>query len=260
MRQIINGFKYTQVLLSSCILCCSTLWADGLGSANVQKTPFTLSAAGGVNWIQSIRSPYLPISAYEEDYLRVNNTPTEALWKVGVAISPSIENLRLPYIKRLVLEANVYYTHAALKGTVWEYSLPQFANFTFKAPFSSTRLMLDAKPYLYDFHNYSLYAILGVGAAWNSMGYYEQVVGAGVDPTSRLNLHRNTTTNIAYDVGVGIRKPLFKQLDVFVEYLYSYFGEAVPSRNQIEGSVALVAPPAFKLNSQGILLGINWAI
>ena len=51
----------------------------------------------------------------------------------------------LPYLNRLLLGLNVYQTSTSLSGAVWQYELPQFNNYHFKAPIKSTRLMLDLR-------------------------------------------------------------------------------------------------------------------
>jgi len=71
---------------------------------------------------------------------------------------------RSQYFNQLLLEMNVYQTSTTLNGSVWQYELPQFNNYNFSAPISSTRLMFDFKPNLFSWRKFSAYAILGVGA------------------------------------------------------------------------------------------------
>lgn len=244
------------IFLSSCIIANSS-WAGAMGDVVEAPHVFEWSVAGGANWIHS-NSPQLVISSFEVDRLHPNNDQVASLWKVGLGYDALVPQLHdRQFFNRLLLELNVYYTSPKLKGDVWQYQLPQFNNYTYSASLSNIRLMLDAKPHVFAYHDVSLYGIFGIGAMFNNISYTEQISAAGVPPASNLVLKSQSQTNFGYDLGVGLRKKLTERFDVSLEYVYAYLGKVSPSGVQLQNTVALVNPPSFSLNSQGVLLAIT---
>lgn len=255
MRRIKN---HTILSISSLIFACISLPA--LATSN---QTFTLpdyiefSAAGGINWLHA-NNTNLTISPYETDSVNTGQKVDAPLWKLGAGYYAWEENLNTRgFLNHLLLELNLYRTSATLTGNVWQYQLPQFNNYNFHAPITSTRLMLDAKPSLFTYHHLSPYVVIGAGVGWNTMSYQENVTGAGVDPRSFLSLRNHTNTNFAYDLGAGLNADINKQLTLSLEFIYTNLGNAAPS-NSSGNLTALTSSPDFSMMSQSILLGISW--
>lgn len=217
---------------------------------------FEISAAGGANWY-NVPNSHLVISPFETDSNIVNQISTDGAWKIGAGYYFFEDQLQQrPYLNHLLFEVNVYQTFTTLSGNVWQYELPQFNNYNFSAPVMSTRLMLDVKPTLFTWQRVAPYAILGVGATWNTISYNETVLGSGVNPASRLSLSSNTTTQVAWDFGAGFRMALTDNLSATAEYIYAFLGNGSPANSHANG-VNLTAAPSFSLQTQSLLFGLS---
>lgn len=217
------------------------------------------SVAAGPNWPHA-NSTTIVISPLETDSVRTSNVTNDIIWKVGAGLHVFEEKLnQRPFINDLLLELNLYRSSETVKGNVWQYQLPQFNNYSFHAPFTSTRLMLEVKPSLFSWYHISPYPILGVGMGRNSLSYHESVTDSDVDPNSAHYLSHKTTTNFVYDLGLGARVEWTKCLFVSLEYVYTNLGKASPSGTPTN-NVAMTSAPRFKMVSQAALLGLNWKI
>lgn len=203
------------------------------------------SGAGGINWINT-RDTHIDISAVETDSVRINSTNTNGTWKFGAGY--------FLFANRLLLELNVYGASNTIKGEVWQYELPQFDNYRFTAPISSTRLMLDVKPTVITWHKISPYPIVGVGATWNEVSYKERAM-PGIDPSSELSLSQHTELQLAWDLGVGLSVEVSETVSLTAEYVYAFLGEAQPGSNPGEGRSMLEAPN-FSYQLQSLLFGV----
>ncbi len=99
------------------------------------------------------------------------------------------------FLNEFLIDLALYHSSARAKGIVWQYGYPQFNNYQFKAPMTSTRLMLEIKPGLLTWKDLSPYPILSLGISLNNMSYHEKVIGVGVDPNSYHYLGNKTNTN-----------------------------------------------------------------
>jgi opacity protein-like surface antigen len=201
-----------------------------------------ISGAGGANWINS-DDTHLDVTAYERDSLHVSSTTVDGAWKAGIGY----------YLFRnhLLMELNVYGVSNTVKGDVWQFENPQFNNYTFEAPISSTRLMWDVKPNLITWNKLTPYLILGIGATWNTVSYQEQA-DAGISASSAQNLGDNTQVQLAWDVGAGLSYALTDHLNVTAEYVYAFLGEATP-----ETGATLLSAPNFNYQIQSLLFGLS---
>jgi len=204
-----------------------------------------ISGAGGVNWLNT-ENTHLDITPYETDSLHVNNTSVDGAWKAGIGY--------YLFANHLLVELNVYGASNTVDGNVWQYELPQFSNYTFSAPISSTRLMLDFKPNLMTWNKLTPYLILGVGATWNTASYKEEA-NAGIDASSARSLSDNTQAQLAWDVGAGLSYALTERLSVTGEYVYAFLGEATPQSND-----TVMAAPNFSYQIQSLLFGLSFRL
>jgi opacity protein-like surface antigen len=230
--------------------------AGSMGTPEPWYTHLEISASGGPNWFKT-KDTNLVISPFETDSNLVDSLSNKGTWKVGIGYYFFDNELNTrSYLNHLLLELNVYQASGTLKGYVWQYQLPEFNNYTFRAPFTSTRLMFDFKPYLFTWNRLSSYLILGIGPTWNTISYQERVIATDIDPLSNLVLSKYTSTQLAGDVGVGLSLNLTQRLSVTTEYIYGFLGRASPENNPING-VRLSDSPRFSFQTQTLLFGLS---
>lgn len=200
------------------------------------------SGAGGINWINT-ENTHLVISPVETDSNRITHTPSNGTWKLGVGYSL--------FLDHLLVELNVYKASNTVKGDVWQFEMPQFDNFRFTAPLSSTRLMLDFKPNLITWNKLTPYLILGTGVTWNTASYTEEA-DPGINPKGAQSLSEKTRTQLAWDVGAGVSYLLTDELSFSAEYVYAFLGEATPQANTV-----IIDAPNFSYQIQSLLFGLS---
>ncbi|WP_058513497.1 outer membrane protein [Legionella santicrucis] len=254
-----QGKKETGLIWPALLLTATCAHAGTMGEiappTNYYKN-LQISAAGGVNWY-NVPNTDLVISSFETDRIQVNHISTDGAWKIGVGYYLLEDTLsQRPYLNHLLFEVNVYQTFTTLNGSVWQFELPEFNNYSFRAPVTSTRLMFDFKPNLFTWDRVSPYAILGVGATWNTVSYNETATGAGINQDSALSLSNNTTTQVAWDTGAGLRVALTNYLSATAEYIYTFLGHGSPA-NGPTNEVSLSAAPRFSLQTQSLLFGLS---
>ncbi|MGC1181953.1 outer membrane protein [Legionella sp.] len=256
---ILKQGKKGRLTWSALLLTATCTQAGTMGPSTNTYNKFEVSAAGGVNWY-NVPNTHVVISPFETDSNHVNLTSTDGAWKAGVGYS-LFENLlqEQRYFNHLLLELNIYQTFATLRGSVWQFGLPEFNNYSFKVPVTSTRLMFDVKPNLFVWERVSPYAILGIGATWNTLSYNETATGSGIVPSSALSLSKNTTAKVAWDAGVGFSVALTERLNITAEYIYAFLGHGSPGNGSSNG-VSLSAAPSFSLQTQNLLFGLSLKI
>lgn len=216
-----------------------------------------LTGALGNSWYHSNNST-IQITTDEEDLNKVSSLPSNISFSVGVGthLLPDLFQGQRA-VTGLATQLNYYYGVSSVKGDVWGFSSPDVDNWTFRAPFSSSRLMLDLKPEFYRYKGVTPYGILGVGAAWTQMSYHEDPLSSDVALASAVTLNGHSNITVAYDLGVGLSTPLTSQLDIAVEYLYTSIGQLSPS-NYFTSLQSMVRPPSFAVSSQNLMLRLNW--
>ena len=215
------------------------------------------SIAIGPSWTAKDNAE-MTISPYETDSVVTQHASRGGLFKLGLGYDfsdPTWQNRN--FFNALLIELNLYHQSTTLTGDVWQYQDASFNTYSFTAPLSSTRLMLDIKPNLYTWHQSSFYPILGLGASWNNLdSFNETAIDPEVDSNSALRLTGHTRVSFAYDLGVGMAWSITKNLSTSLEYLYTNFGTA--STSSVSSSEAtLSSGPQFSLASQSLLFGLT---
>lgn len=96
-------------------------------------------------------------------------------------------------------ELNGYYLgRSSIKGDVWRFGSPDFNDMTFNMPIDSYRLMLDGALTVVSKRQYSLYAIGGIGNAWNRVGYSDADRNGIPCADQFLSLNSNTRSSFAW--------------------------------------------------------------
>jgi|GEM_PF-3828602 len=214
------------------------------------------SLALGNSWFQT-RNATLQITSDERDLAVVSQSTNNILYSAGMGYHAFSDQLaQNKYFTDLLIQLNYYYSSSTVKGNVWAFESINCDNFLFKAPMRTSRLMLDLKPELFTYRGFNSYGIFGAGASWNKMSYTESAIN-GTDPIGAATLQGHSNVTVAYDLGVGINKPITKNIDASIEYLYTSLGNIEPSINSLTQQ-SIVRAPSFSMQSQSVLARLNW--
>ena len=239
--------------LSLCFLSCS-VFAEASSDFDPTKN-FELSLGMGVSSFMW-NNGTIQATATETDKLSSANDYISMLEKAGVGYHLFSDALsKRKYLNDLLLELNLYHSHAAIHGAVWQYQQSNLDNYTFNAPIDSTRLMLDVKPNLFTQANFSPYPIVGVGMSWNKLSYSKSPAYSGVSDYTNLDSEFNR--RIAYDLGFGVHYHVTQHVNTSLEYLYNRLGHLSSSNNLISGQ-ASSSPASILTHSQNILFNVSW--
>lgn len=232
-------------------------------SAFLSDNKLEFSALVGPTWPHPATG-HINISQYERDTLIMQRVGDAAVFRFGVGYHvPTLFFENRNVLNDFLVELNWYVTtRATVKGVVWQSGESLFTNYAFKSQLSSNRLMLDIRPALLTKYKTSIYPIFGIGAAWVRMTYSESVLNNSVNPQSFISVNPNTTTQFAYDLGVGLRYPVAKNCKLLVEYLYTNLRHSVASSqsNSVLSNATLMSPPQFSFSNQSLMFGASWTV
>lgn len=118
-----------------------------------------------------------------------------------------------------------YHGSVSFNGDVWQFSLPEFDNFTYQYKVQTNRLMLTTKvstTYRQFFHPY----LLGeIGASFNRVySYYERPYIVEAIPMAPFANARNTS--FAWDIGLGVDLELLPTTFLGIGYQFIDNGKA----------------------------------
>ncbi len=159
-------------------------------------------------------------------------------------------------------ELNLYFLGSnTIRGDVWRFRSPNFNQLTYAIPVRSTRLMLDGALTIVSKKKFSLYAIGGIGNAWNRVSYSDTDSGTSC-LNQRLNLNSNNLTNFAWELGAGLTYAFNNRVGLSLEYLYTDLGKVRSSAVGTSGTITtpIIVPAYFRLSSQAGLLGLHLAL
>ncbi|MDR3477659.1 MAG: outer membrane beta-barrel protein [Gammaproteobacteria bacterium] len=167
------------------------------------------------------------------------------------------------YFPSIEPELNLYYLSSnSIKGNVWRFNNSNFNQLTYDIPLHSTRLMLDAALTLASYKRFSVYAIGGIGNAWNRTSYSD-VDGANTPcPDQRLSLGSHNNSNFAWEAGAGLTFAFNNRINLSAEYLYTNLGRIKTSGSGNSGLITapVISPAHFNLKTQTALLALHIAL
>jgi opacity protein-like surface antigen len=228
-----------------------------INSSNAFSLPAALdnvdvAIAAGPTWYRASNG-YTQALPYETDTNVVSGVSRTPVTSFGIGYHLFANKLRQRrFLNDLLVQLNWSHDSAALRGDYWQFGSHNANNFSFRAPMTSTRLMLDFKPTLFTWHQVSPYAVLGSGVAWNRMSLNTTATTPGYEPY-QMNLPAATNRNWAYDTGFGLRVALNQHCNASLEYLATHLGRVAPGINS-----SVLSVPNFPLHSQSVLLGLSW--
>jgi len=173
---------------------------------------------------------------------------------------------QVKWLSSIEPELNVYHLASnSIKGDVWRFNSAAFNELTYDIPLHSTRLMLDGALTIATWQRLSVYAIGGIGNAWNRVGYSDtdnDSDSISPCPEQRLKLNSNTSAHFAWEVGAGLIYAANNRIGVSVEYLYTDLGRVSTSANGNAGTTTapMIVPARFRLKSNQGFIGLHVAL
>lgn len=194
----------------------------------------------------------LHVSRSESDYLTPNNN-TDFTQGVGIARAFKMHGL----LSQIALGVNYFYFSTQLKGYVNVYSNPAFSNYTYRLGLRTNRLMVDGK---FEFQSIwqgvTPYLHVAIGGANIATTYNGKPNTAEMIHNGQINLAKNTTTNVTYSLGAGIKKHVSKHVAVLISYLYTDFGKSISSITSDQ--IVLQRPLQTTLATNTALIGLRY--
>ncbi len=127
----------------------------------------------------------------------------------------------------LSLGAQFTYTgQAKISGTINQYSLAQFENYSYNYKFRRMTLLAVGKADIYNLANFMPYLTAGLGVSFNKTSNYEEQPLSHVTPRISPGFGSATNNYFSYMVGVGVDYALCDNLWLSLEYNYGNFGYA----------------------------------
>jgi len=257
-----------------CLASCGSMYAATMGNHALvvpAKGPnhFEMIGAGGIASLGAHNSR-LGVTSSETDTLvpRHNDEWDAFEGQLGIGYVYYLGNAQqysdhVQWFPSFEPELNAYYiSKSSITGDVWRFGSPDFNDLTYKMPIESARLMLDGALTIVSKKQYSLYAIGGIGNAWNRVGYRDSARDGLPCTEQNVSLNSRTRSNLAWEAGAGLSYAFNHRVAVSLEYLYTDLGTARTSGRGNTGTITapVIVPAHFDLTSQAALLGLHIAL
>ncbi|MFA6036942.1 MAG: outer membrane beta-barrel protein [Legionellales bacterium] len=237
-------------------------------NANAQEitndaNPWEILLLGGIASLDA-DSTLIYASDIQTDKISQTNDDDWKSWSVQLGLGYTIplsddeyEAEDLTWFPSIQPQINLYYLQGNIDGYVdrfYQYE-GNFSDTDYQSNFESTRLMFDLALTIAAYQNFSVFALAGVGPAWNRVSY-----DTGVNNEAQLHLNEQNQTNFAYEFGAGVSYALSEQLSITGEYLFTGFTNVELGENGTEGHniETHVETEDFDLNAQTLLLGLRF--
>jgi opacity protein-like surface antigen len=160
----------------------------------------------------------------------------------------------------LTPQINLYYLDGNdLGGEVYRFEVPELNQTDYTMDFSSTRLMFDLGLTVAAYQEFSVYALAGLGVAWNNNN-----LETSTDDAYEIHLDDNNTTSFAYEVGAGVGYAITDDWGLSLQYLYADLGDASVqgTSHPVEGDKDDFEIPGSDtdITSQALMLGVTMAL
>ncbi|MFA6036700.1 MAG: outer membrane beta-barrel protein [Legionellales bacterium] len=143
-----------------------------------------------------------------------------------------------------------------ITGDVWRFESPAYNQADYTMGFRSTRVMFDLGVTIAAIDRFSIYALGGLGAAWNSTSFNAQGKDGLDCPIDNVNLNEEDSSGFAYEFGGGLTFAATDRVAISLEYLYTGFDDV-----DLGGDPALdIDGSNLYINAQSVLLGLRFAI
>jgi outer membrane autotransporter protein len=260
MKKMASGFR--PLLLCSLISACSCSFA-----ANFQITPgfFDIVGAGSISSVNAGKGR-LGITSSETDTLHQTNSGDWNSWggQFGLGYVYIVTNPRLYYgdwqwFSMVEPQLNVYVGNYKVKGDIYRFGSSAFNQLSYNMPVKSIRLMFDTALTVLSMHEYSVYAIGGLGESWNRIAYNDYVNSGDTCNTQNLKLSNHDSSNFAWEAGAGVNYAFSDIAMLSFEYLYTDFGRLQTSSSGNAGTITtpVISAGSFDFHTQALLFGLH---
>lgn len=238
-------------------------------NANAQEIsndayPLEILLLGGIATLDA-QNTLIYASDIQTDQISQTNDDDWKSWSVQLGLGYTIslsddeyepENLR--WFPAIQPQINLYYLQGNMDGYVdrfYQYE-GNFSDTNYYSNFESTRLMFDLALTIAAYQKFSVFALAGIGPAWNRISY-----DTGVSNEAQLHLNEQNQINFAYEFGAGVSYALNEQLSITGEYLFTGFTNVEFDENGTEGHNREISVESedFDVNAQTLLLGLRFA-
>lgn len=117
-----------------------------------------------------------------------------------------------------------HYWLGAINGTIDQYSIPEFLNYSYTWDTQADTVSLYTKVHVVQYGAFKPFINAGLGLAINRSGHYYETAFAGVTPRVSPGFSKHTQNNFTYNVGAGVEYSVSPKLSVSVAYNYQDLG------------------------------------
>ena len=213
-----------------------------------------LSIAVGPSWYKASNGYVQPYPT-ETDLDHVDHVTKSTSYQIGIGYHLFAEQLaNRQFFNDFLIQLNASQSSATIKGDVWDAGNPSMQYQSFKAPFTTTRLMVDIKPSLVSYMNTMFYPIAGLGIAWNRLSYTETQTTSYI---GAVDAPAHTSKNLVYDLGLGLSSKITENMRVTVEYISTHLGRMAPC-DYSTSEQTVSSMPNFPVQTTTVLFGLSW--
>lgn len=219
-----------------------------------------LNAYGGISWSTFNSSSEELIG--ETDKLRSNGSTADVTEGLGISYTfmPSLfQHTHSQWLHDVSLGMDLLFFNTQDSGTVYQYGEEALGNYHYDMYFDTARVMVDT---VVGFHpvlnDYIPFVKASVGAASVRTSYSEAPLLT--DFGGQIGLPSQTSTNLAYSAGLGVKKVFMKHLQVSLMYLFTDLGLVTTSvhSNDPGNPTTLLSPITTRLQSNAALLELSY--
>ena len=182
---------------------------------------------------------------YDSDLYTINRNHSTGLLQFLMGYRFHREAVFLPYISTFFQYQ--YYFSSNIKGTVEQYSLPEFLNYNYVQSYDTNQYMLMGKFDLFQVWKVLPYISGGVGVVSSSLDTYNETALPGVTARTNPAYRANTISQAAYTLGVGLDFIVTDHIWMTLGYEH-LFPHRIASADQITSADAMGSWSGTRLN------------
>lgn len=175
-----------------------------------------------LNHIATVPNGSFAPSPYDVDTFTIKNPSTQVITQLTGGYRWNKVNPYLPYAS-LFFQYR-HYDGKNITGTVQQYSLPGFTNYSYKMKYRADLLTLTGKFNLIECKAFSPFVTVGTGVVLNSLNTYNETAFANVTPRINPAYQGNQHSNWAGTLGAGVDWLFKKELWLTLGYEHVFQG------------------------------------
>ena len=223
-------------------------------NSNLSKDHFWVQAALGPSFSKK-SSTYIKVTDVETDKLAQTKNRTALVYSLGLGYTLPLQK---SFVNQVNFSLDAYLNSSwHSKGYVYQFNMPE-PNYDLKMNMRSNRLMLDGKVNMLRYHRFNPFLLVGIGHAWNILKSYKETAIPPTPEGYELNFSRHTTGHFAYQLGLGSDVTLTKNLEGFLEYLYTNSGYYTTGTEIDNQKVSVQEGGKFKAREHQVLVGLSY--